>query len=221
MRIHSFPVSPLQANCYLISGDDHHCIIVDPGLDALEAISASLDDTGLIPTAALLTHGHIDHAGGAHAVGERFQIETLCHEADHPMVTDPKLGLGPALAPLLQQWGVGLLPKPRGLAGYPENFFLAGLSIVVHHLPGHTPGSVGLQISTSEHQVFITGDVLFAGSIGRTDLPGGSMAQMSSSLRTLATLVPEQTTLLPGHGPKTTLSAELTSNPHLMNVMRG
>lgn len=218
MRIHQFPVSPLMANCYLVSGDGDHAVVVDPGIQAFPAARQVVAETGLTPVAVLLTHGHVDHAGDAHLVAAEYDVPVHCHSADHPMLTEPALGLGSAFTALLRQWGVDVLPAPSQLHEHPEAQSVAGLTIRAVHLPGHTPGSVVLGVSDAAEEVWFTGDVLFAGSIGRTDLPGGSMAQMTESLGRLASTVPAGATVLPGHGPSTTMAGELATNPYLARL---
>lgn len=172
-------------------------------------------ELGLEPAAILLTHGHLDHGGDAHLLGERYQIPTFCHAADQPMLIEPALGLGEAFAGALQMWQIGTLPEPRDLQDYPEAFETAGLRVTVQHAPGHTEGSVLLELRDDQEHVILTGDVLFKGSIGRTDLPGGSMDQMRRTLTWMVRETPRDPALLPGHGPGTTMAAEVATNPYL------
>lgn len=189
--------------------------MVDPGIGAASVVERALARLELEPVAVLLTHGHLDHAADAHLLGGRFRIPTLCHPADHAMVTQPSLGLGPAFADALAAWGIDEVPQPPGLRGFEPTEQIAGLQVTCTHSPGHTPGSVVLRVEDQGEAVVLTGDVVFAGSIGRTDLPGGSMAEMLQSLRRIVDEVPEDLALLPGHGRSTTLAAELHSNPYL------
>lgn len=192
--------------------------MVDPGIGGAPLVEEALVRLGLAPVALLLTHGHLDHAGDAHLLGSRHGIPTLCHPADHAMVSQPSLGLGPAFADALQAWGINQLPEPPGLRGYEPVEELAGLQVTFTHSPGHSQGSVVVQVDDKQESVLLTGDVLFAGSIGRTDLPGGSMAAMVQSLRRIDELVPHDMALLPGHGPRSTLATELQSNPYLTSL---
>lgn len=218
MRIHTFPVSPFVANCYLVSGDDESCIVVDPGVTGADSVVARCEEESLQPVAVLLTHGHLDHGGDAHVVAARFDIPVYCHVADQEMLGEPAKGLGQAFAGALGQWGITTLPVPDRLLDHPEQHELAGLTITTIPAPGHTPGSVLLEVGDADERVLFSGDVLFAGAIGRTDLPGGSMAEMTSSLRLMATRTDHALPVLPGHGPATTLAAELQTNPYLTST---
>lgn len=217
MRIEVLPVSPWQANCCVIGPDDGDaCIVVDPGITAWPSLEGVLDRTGLVPAGVLVTHGHLDHVGDAHLIAARFGIPVHCALPDQPMLEVPSRGLGPQSLPLLEQlMGGDRLPLPRTVRGLSEPFEMAGLSITPFAAPGHTQGSTLLEISDGTESVVLTGDVLFAGTIGRTDLPGGSMQAMRATLRAILDRFGDDVPLVPGHGPATTLAAEKATNPYL------
>lgn len=217
MRIEVHPVSPWQANCYVIGPDDGNtCLVVDPGITAWSVLADVLDRSRLVPAGVLVTHGHLDHVGDAHIVGSTFGVPVYCASSDQPMLAKPSLGLGPQAVPLLEHLlGSDRLPLPESVRGLSQPFELAGLSITPFAAPGHTQGSTLLEISDGTETVVLTGDVLFAGTIGRTDLPGGSMQAMRASLRAILDRFGDDVPLLPGHGPATTLAAEKATNPYL------
>lgn len=218
MLIQPIQVSPWQANCYLVaSGEDAtECLVIDPGVTGAPMIEGALERHGWSPAAILGTHGHIDHVGDAHVLAARWGVP--CHLAveDHGMLTHPAEGLGPQMAPLLQQvLGADTLPAIDDVRGYDGEIRAAGFTIAPFHAPGHTRGSTLLTVTGEAGSIVFTGDVLFAGSIGRTDLPGGNMAEMRESLRRIVESFPPDTALLPGHGQPTVLAHELESNPYL------
>lgn len=217
MRIEVHPVSPWQANCFVIGPSaGSGCLVVDPGITAWPVLEGVLDRSRLVPSGVLVTHGHLDHVGDAHIVGAGFGIAVYCAGPDQPMLAKPSLGLGPEAVPLLEHLiGADRLPLPETVRGLSEPFELAGLSITPFAAPGHTQGSTLLEISDGAETVVLTGDVLFAGTIGRTDLPGGSMQAMRATLRAILDRFGDDVPLLPGHGPATTLAAEKATNPYL------
>ncbi len=226
MLIEAHPVSPWQANCYLIAaertaGDDSApCIIVDPGIMSVDLVNSVLARRNWQPVAVLLTHGHLDHAGDAHLVAAAWDIPVHCAEEDQPMLARPSLGLGEDAIGLIEQFlGADALPVPEDLQPLGAAFDVAGLTVTAFPAPGHTAGSTLLQVSDPTSTVVLTGDVLFAGTIGRTDLPSGNMSQMRETLRRIATSFPHDIALLPGHGPSTTLADELARNPFMQASM--
>ncbi len=220
MRIETHPVSDWQANCHLVAAGSgqpgSQCIVVDagPGAEAVvDEVCRSLD---WHPVAVLATHGHLDHVADAARIANRRGIPLHSPAPDREMLSTPSAGLGAAFRPLVEMLlGSDSLPTAATLLAYTGELELAGLAVRPIHAPGHTPGSTLLHIRDGDDQVVLTGDVLFAGSIGRTDLPGGSMQQMRESLRALVAWAPPHVPLLPGHGPGTTLARELAGNPYL------
>jgi glyoxylase-like metal-dependent hydrolase (beta-lactamase superfamily II) len=215
-----FPTGAFQANCYLLAtGEGESCVIVDPGQDAVEPIAEALRKYRLSPVAALLTHGHFDHCFSVAPICDGNDIPAWIHPDDRDMLADPLRGLNPAA---LGFFGGRLeLREPaevRELADGAE-LDLAGLLLTVDHTPGHTGGSVTFRTGTPDGgRLLLSGDTLFAGSIGRSDLPGGDPARLTASLRDKVLVLPDDTVVLPGHGPTTTIGRERVSNPFLVGL---
>jgi hydroxyacylglutathione hydrolase len=207
MDVRTFTVGPVQENCHIARRDGaREAVVIDPGDEAerlLEAIAA-LD---LEVAAILLTHTHFDHVGAVAPVARATGAEVWCPEIEAPVLADimryvPWDGFGP-----FESYDADHL-----VAGG-ETLQLAGLDIEVLFTPGHSPGHVTYSIP-SEQSVF-SGDVLFAGSIGRTDLPGGDHATLLRTLASLAETLPDETVVYPGHMQTTTIGRERASNPFL------
>jgi hydroxyacylglutathione hydrolase len=223
--IRSFPAGAFGTNCYAVaSGPGQECVVVDPGMDAVEPLGRMLADDGLKPVAVVLTHGHLDHTFSVAPVCGARGVTAYVHPADREMLADPAKALSMDLSAMFG----GRLPyaEPEDVAELTdgEALILAGLEITVDHAPGHTGGSVlfrlpGAGSSFDAEQVCLSGDVLFAGSIGRTDLPGGSTATMMTSLRDKILPLADDTVVLPGHGPATTIGRERASNPYLRELV--
>lgn len=217
----SFPSGPWQANCYVAAtAAGRDCVIVDPGVGAADGLRRLVSAHDLTPAGVLLTHGHIDHVASAAELADEYGVPAWIHVADRELLTDPAAGLGPEVAPLLAQLiGDQPLAEPDDLRLFDEGVDVAGLSFEVIHAPGHRPGCVmlrtGLAGNDRADQVVFTGDVLFAGSIGRTDLPGGDHAVMLDTLRGPVLGLSDTSALLPGHGPQSLMAAERSSNPYL------
>ncbi|MBO1750472.1 MBL fold metallo-hydrolase [Actinotalea sp. BY-33] len=221
-------VSPLLGtNCYVVADDAARCLVVDPGAGVVDEVRQVVDESGWTPVAVLVTHGHVDHTWSAAELCGAYGVALHLHEADLPQVADPFGALGPLGGQLAQtaasagmqydpagrvepftcaEAGAGAARADLDLGDREAPFAVAAL-----HAPGHTAGST---VYVLEDGTALTGDVLFAGTIGRTDLPGGDGAAMERTLGHLATL-PEETVLLPGHGPSSSIGAELRSNPYL------
>ncbi|MCH5643554.1 MULTISPECIES: MBL fold metallo-hydrolase [unclassified Gordonia (in: high G+C Gram-positive bacteria)] len=231
MLITGFPAGMFQTNCYIVaSGPGSDAVIVDPGQDAAARVRELLAENDLTPVAVLLTHGHLDHTWNAQELCDEYSIPAYIHPADRPMLADPGKGLGRALAPMV---GALRFREPEKVIEFVdgEPVELAGLRFTVDLAPGHTQGSVllGLDVpvvaqdaapdSTPEViGVCFAGDVLFAGSIGRTDLPGGDHQQLLTSIATKLLPLPDDTQVLPGHGPQTSIGAERATNPFLVDL---
>jgi glyoxylase-like metal-dependent hydrolase (beta-lactamase superfamily II) len=207
MILETFPVGPLQCNCTIL-GDEAagQAIVIDPG-DEISRIHGRLTDLGLKLKQILVTHAHIDHVGGALQLKRLTGAPILLNENDLPLLAmmDAQAGwLGiapPETAPPDENLAEGLTV---GLEHYPAQ---------VLYTPGHTQGSVCLHFAPLK--LLIAGDTLFAGSIGRTDLPGGNSRQIIDSIHSRLLTLPDETKVLTGHGPATTIGAERRSNPFL------
>src|SRR5690606_13541489 len=196
--------------------------IVDPGQDAAEPLGEFLIGSDLTPRAVLLTHGHLDHMWSAQTVADRFEIPVHIHPDDRGMLTDPLQGMGSSLAPFLE--GVEFV-EPAQVVEFADGDEIeyAGIEFVVDHTPGHTRGSVVLRTRTTtpdgaELSVALTGDTLFQGSVGRTDLPGGDHAQLLDSIARKLLVLDDGTNILPGHGGASTIGQERVSNPFLTGL---
>lgn len=220
MLVVGFPTGAFQANCYLVApGEGEPCVVIDPGQDAVEPITEALRKHRLAPVAALLTHGHFDHVFSVAPICDGNDIPAWIHPEDREMLADPLRGLGAQSA---EFFGGRLeLREPSEVRelGDGTELDLAGLTMTVDHTPGHTRGSVVFRSDLAEGgRVLFAGDTLFAGSIGRTDLPGGDMRTMSETLRTKLLPLADDTVVLPGHGPSTTIGRERASNPFLLGL---
>lgn len=211
-------VSPWEANSYLVSGSGEagECVVVDPGILGAGSIVAEIDRLNLTPVALLATHGHLDHIGDAHLLASEYDIPLYCAAADQSMLTKPSEGLGLAMVPLIHQFlGRDVLPAIADVRDYEGALEMAGLRITPIAAPGHSRGSTLLHISDGAEELLFSGDVLFKGSIGRTDLPGGSMAEMQASLADMVKRFDPGLSVLPGHGQATTMAAGIATNPYL------
>lgn len=208
-RIRTFVLGEFEANCFVLIRDSN-AIVVDPGDDP-DTLAAFIDSRHLTVSAFLLTHGHMDHVSAVGPLSRQFSAPVHIHSADLTWAFSPDNTWEPHY------------PQPQPPAGdiiqLADNqaLTIAGLSIRVLSTPGHTPGSVCFLIESERR--LLTGDTLFAGSVGRTDFPGGSSSQMQASLRRLCAL-PDDITVFPGHGILTTMGRERTSNPFLSGLTR-
>ncbi|QKE84705.1 MBL fold metallo-hydrolase [Arthrobacter sp. NEB 688] len=227
----AFPAAAFATNCYVLAtGPGEECLVVDPGIGVEDTLREVLAEHRLRPAAVLLTHGHLDHV---------YSVTPVCggdtaayvHTDDRYRLDDPLSTIDPGtLAMMESQFG------QRATWRAPERVLevtdrqridLAGLPLEVLHAPGHTEGSVmfaldtvpdGLPADEGLDRTVVSGDVLFAGSIGRTDLAGGDGAAMQRSLRDVVLPLPDSTLVLTGHGPATTMRRERASNPYLRGL---
>ena len=194
-------MGPFQANCFLVrSGDD--VVVVDPGAEP-ERIAALLDAWEAEPQAVVLTHAHVDHVGGVAGLVQRYGIPVYLHAADLPLYENAAehgamFGV-PVEAP----------PMPDHWLEHGQSLSFGSIEFEVRHAPGHSPGGVVL---VCDAEAFV-GDCVFAGSIGRTDLPGGDTGTLLRAIREQILTLPPATTLYSGHGPATTVETEAESNP--------
>ncbi|WP_406433621.1 MBL fold metallo-hydrolase [Streptomyces sp. NBC_00631] len=221
MLIAGFPAGAWGTNCYLVApAAGEECVIIDPGHQAAEGVEEALKKHRLKPVAVVLTHGHIDHVASVVFVCGAHDVPAWIHPEDRYMMNDPGKGIGRSIGmPLLGELTVGEPDEVRELTDG-SKLALAGLEFSVAHAPGHTKGSVTFQMPRTAEipSVFFSGDLLFAGSIGRTDLPGGSMDDMLASLARVCLPLDDSTVVLSGHGPQTTIGQERATNPYLRQV---
>ena len=203
----AFPLGMFQCNCQILGNEEtREAIIFDPG-DEPDQIVRRLEKHGLEPVAILLTHAHIDHVGAIAPLVRRFGLPVHLHAGDRPLYEH--------IASQAQWAGV---PTPERVtighwieAGRPLE--MAGFRFETFHTPGHSPGSISFYLES--HRRVIAGDVLFRGSIGRTDLPGGDLDTLLEAIRTQLFTLPDDTVVYPGHGPTTTIGHEKLTNPFL------
>lgn len=224
MLIAGFPAGAWGTNCYLVApAAGEECVIIDPGHQAAEGVEDALKKHRLKPVAVVLTHGHIDHVASVVPVCGAHDVPAWIHPDDRYMMSDPEKAIGRSLgAQLLGELTVGEPSDVKELADG-ARLKLAGLDFSVAHAPGHTKGSVTFQLPESAEvpSVFFSGDLLFAGSIGRTDMPGGSQADMFESLARVCLPLDDSTVVLPGHNEHTTIGRERATNPYLRQVAAG
>lgn len=218
MLIAGFPAGSFQTNCYVVApAAGEECVVVDPGQNAVGDLDDLLREHRLKPVAVLVTHGHIDHMWSVAPVCGARDVPAWIHPQDRDLLSDPGKEL--SLSTRQQLFGGLTFTEPddvRELADG-EVLRLAGLELTVDHTPGHTRGSVTFRLPSTEEipDVLFSGDLLFAGSIGRTDLPGGDYPTILRSLAAKCLPLPEDTVVLPGHGPQTTIGHERATNPYL------
>lgn len=226
MRITSFPAGPLAANCYLLAADGSaECVVIDTGQQAAAPLRTALTERGLRPTAVLITHGHFDHVASAAEICAEYGVDVYVGGGDVPMLTGQWSAMPDeirlAMTPLLHAGEDLDRMRPdrlTPLAGR-ETLHLAGLTIEVLAIPGHTPGSLAYLLPREgEADIVFTGDTLFRGSIGRTDLPGGSTSLILTSIAEQLLTLADDTIVAPGHGPASTIGAERRGNPFLAEL---
>ncbi|MDL9936443.1 MBL fold metallo-hydrolase [Gordonia sp. ABSL1-1] len=230
MLITGFPAGMFQTNCYLVAtGGGSEAVIIDPGQDAAPTVRSLLAEHELTPVAVLLTHGHLDHTWNAQELSDEYSIPAYIHTDDRPMLADPGKGIGRALGAMI---GDTVFREPEKVIEFVdgEAVEIAGIRFTVDLAPGHTRGSVllGIEVPVPVEDtgpdtpetvpVCFSGDVLFAGSIGRTDLPGGDHQQLLDSIAAKLLPLPDHTQVLPGHGPQTSIGAERATNPFLVDL---
>lgn len=219
MLITGFPADAFGTNCYLIAAaEGEQCVVIDPGIGILDQLDEELTKYRLSPAAVLLTHGHLDHTFSVAPVCGARGITAYIHPDDRELLKDPVKALSMDLASLFG--GRLSYTEPDDVAEMVDGTVLelAGVRLGVAHAPGHTGGSVLFHLQGTDDPHCFSGDVLFAGSIGRTDLPGGDTAVMMASLRDQILTLPDETVVLPGHGPLTTIGRERASNPFLREL---
>ena len=233
MLVVGFPALAFATNCYVVApAAGEECVVVDPGIGVEARLAEVLAEHRLRPAAVLLTHGHADHVYAVTPVCRAHGVAASIHADDAYRLQDPLASLDPALVAMLeQQFGAqGTWHEPDDVVQLTDGgrIEVAGLELAVVHAPGHTEGSVMFALPTVPSDAagdgvtstVLTGDVLFAGSIGRSDLPGGDPDAMMRSLAQKVLPLPDDTLVLPGHGPSTTIGRERRSNPFLLELAR-
>jgi glyoxylase-like metal-dependent hydrolase (beta-lactamase superfamily II) len=224
--IAGFPAGSWAANCYVVAtGPGAECVVVDPGQDAASGIADIVREHHLKPVAVLLTHGHIDHMWSVTPVAGTYDATAWIHPADRHLLADPMAGISRETAAMLLG-GRYEFVEPDDVAELADGsrLELAGLTVTVDHTPGHTEGSVTFRTpyqGDDVSDVMFSGDLLFAGSIGRTDLPGGDHATMLETLRAKVLTLPDDVVVLPGHGEQTSIGRERATNPFLLDLVDG
>lgn len=241
MRILGVTAPVFAATCWLVVADDGTCVVVDPGAGVAPAVAGLVAEHDLRVVGVLATHGHADHVWDAAAVAGAAGVPLRLHAADAHRLADPWGTLGAAAGPDARAVagalraaveGIGLDPRApepvsvevfgavgdgaAGSARTPDvDLALGGVHLVARHAPGHTGGSTLYLVEVGDEVMVLTGDVLFAGGVGRTDLPGGDAAVMATTLREVVGSLPSAARVLPGHGPASRVDVELATNPYL------
>ncbi|MFI7537793.1 MBL fold metallo-hydrolase [Streptosporangium sp. NPDC049376] len=218
MLIAGFPAGSFQTNCYAVApAAGEECVVVDPGQNAVGDLDDLLREHRLKPVAVLLTHGHLDHMWSVAPVCGARDIPAWIHPEDRELLSDPIKGMSLAFGQ--QLFGGLTFSEPDDVREMADGevLSLAGMELTVDHVPGHTRGSVAFRLPGSGEipEVMFSGDLLFAGSIGRTDLPGGDYPTILRSLAAKCLPLSDETVVLPGHGPQTTIGHERATNPYL------
>jgi hydroxyacylglutathione hydrolase len=231
MLVLGFPAQAFDTNCYLVAAAaGEECLVIDPGVGVLDQLAELLREHRLRPAAVLVTHGHLDHVFSVTPVCGAHGVALSVHADDRYRLVDPIATLGPQLKQMFrQQFGDAGWKEPDDVLTLVDGqrLSLAGIDVDVVHAPGHTEGSVmftlpgvpeAIAAESGLSSTILSGDVLFAGSIGRTDLPGGDSAAMARSLRERVLPLADDTLVLPGHGQATTIGRERGTNPYLLQA---
>lgn len=218
MLVAGFPAQMYATNCWVLAtGEGAECIVIDPGMpDVSLELADLLNKHRLKPVATLLTHGHLDHTFSVVPVCDGYGIPAYIHSEDRHLLVNPAAAVSPEFGATLANLNFTEPKEVRELKSG-EEFELVGLKIRAIHSPGHTRGSLMFLI---DGDTLLSGDVLFAGSIGRTDLPTGSNADMQKTLSKKVLTLSDEIRVLPGHGPETKIGYERKNNPYLIEVAR-
>jgi glyoxylase-like metal-dependent hydrolase (beta-lactamase superfamily II) len=217
MLIDSFAAPMFATNCWVLASESGaECVVIDPGMpDVSHQLTEVLERHNLKPVAVIATHGHLDHTFSIQSIADGYEIPSYIHSEDRAFLSHPEKLHGPEFVQTLSGMEFAESKEVRELRNG-EVIDLVGLKFTAIHAPGHTRGSLMFDVSD---QVLISGDVLFAGSIGRTDLPTGSAKDMEETLRKKVLPLADHLRVLPGHGPDTTMQHEKKTNPYLKNLV--
>lgn len=216
--VEGFALGMWQTNCYILGDRERgRAVVVDPGQDGASAVRGRLAARNAACDAILLTHGHLDHVWAVPELAAELDVPVLLHSEDHYLWKDPFAAFDEATAQMLRtqitlDWDAST--DQLNVLRDGQTLRLAGLEFTVRHTPGHTPGSCVFLVSGR----LVSGDLLFAGSVGRTDFPRGSWEQQEASLSQVVLPLADDTVVMPGHGPETTVGEERTANPFLTSL---
>jgi Zn-dependent hydrolases, including glyoxylases len=217
--VKGFPSAVTDTNCWVVAtGTGEQCVVIDPGIGVVGQLDEAIAEHRLHPVAVLLTHGHFDHTFSVLPVCQARDVPAYIHPADRGQLADPWSGVG--LPPGTPLFGTLTFAEPDDVRelGPRDKVSIGGLDFAVTHAPGHSAGSVVFGLTGTDDALLFSGDVLFAGSIGRTDLPGGSTADMEHSLREVILPMDDAVVVHPGHGPSTSIGRERVTNPFLLDL---
>ena len=204
-------------NCYVIAPERGGAAVIVDAPPDVDAVARLLTAHDLVPVALLVTHGHVDHAGGAAGVVERTGVSAYLHPDDDYLVSDPATQLR-SIFGFVPPGAEEFAPPERYVdLAHGQHLAFAGFDFEVRHTPGHTLGHCVFVVQ--QEGLMFSGDQLFAGSIGRSDLPGGDFGTLMASMRTQVMTLPDETRVLPGHGPETTIGRERTVNPFILEYL--
>jgi hydroxyacylglutathione hydrolase len=217
MLIDSFAAPMFATNCWILASEaGAECVIIDPGMpDVSHQLVEILEKHRLKPVAIIATHGHLDHTFSIQSIADGYQIPSYIHSEDRVALAHPEKIHGADFIATLSNLNFSEPHEVRELRNG-DLVEMVGLTFKTIHAPGHTRGSLMFEVS---NEVLVSGDVLFAGSIGRTDLPSGSAKDMEESLRKKVLPLPDHLRVLPGHGPDTTMAHEKKNNPYLKSLV--